>query len=378
MTHKAKQRVTVYGFGAVALMGVVMASLAQGSAPDPQTASQAVTVGRESVHVLEAGRIQAGPVVTGSLQPERQATVRAEVGGVVLATSVDVGRTVAAGAVLGRIDDAAIRDAVVSARSGVRAAEAAAEVAVRNVERMKALLAEGAVAERALEDARTAALGAERTLMDARAALAQAEKQLGKTVLRAPIAGVVAQRGVNAGDVVQPGAALFTIVDPTSMMLEASVPSEQLATVRVGAPVEFRVNGYAAQTFTGKVERISPVADPVTRQVRLFVTVPNAGGRLVGGLYAEGRITAELHEGLVAPISALEPNAPRDATEGALLRLRAGVVERVPVRLGLRDDRTESVEILAGAAAGDTLLIGAARTVTPGTPLSVRAGTAPQ
>lgn len=375
MTHRAKKKITVYGFGVVTLTGVVLASLTRGSAPEPETAAEVVSVGAESVHVLAVARIQTGPIISGSLQPERQSTVRAEVGGVMLATSVDVGRTVPAGTVLGRIDDAAIRDAVESARSAVRAAEGTAEVARRNVARNETLLAEGAVAERALEDARTAALAAERGLMDARTAFAQAQKQLGKTVLRAPISGVVAQRSVNAGDVVQLGTPLFTIVDPGSMTLEASVPSEQLGSVRVGAPVEFHVNGYGDQDFIGTVERISPVADPTTRQVKLFVSVPNAAGRLVGGLYAEGRIAVAAHEGLVAPKSALDVravNVAAGAHVGAVLRLRGGTVEQVPVEIGLRDDRNEIVEIVKGVNAGDTLLVGAARTITPGTPLKVR------
>jgi RND family efflux transporter MFP subunit len=373
MTDKSKKKFTVYGVGVVTLGVVVAASLATGSAPTPDEAAQAMSVGAESVHVVAVARIQSGPIVSGSLQPERRATVRAELAGVVLDTHVEVGQPVRAGAVLGHIDDAAIRDAVLSAEATVRAAAQAATVARRNVERMAALLSEGAVAERALEDQRTAALGADRQLADARALLAQARKQLGKTELRAPINGVVAERGVSAGDVVQPGMALFSVVDPTSMQLEASVPSEQLASVRVGAPVEFRINGYTGQSFTGRVERVSPVADPVTRQVKIFVTLPNTAGRLVGGLFAEGRIESEAREGMIAPLTALETVGARRADAGAVLRLRGGVVEQVPVVLGLRDERSEVVELVSGVAPGDTLLVGAARTITPGTPVRVRA-----
>ena len=367
-----RKKYTVYGVGAVTLGVVIVASLATGSAPASDGATQAMSIGEESVHIVSVSRIQAGPVVSGSLQPERRATLRAELAGVVLDTHVEVGQGVAAGAVLGHIDDAAIRDAVVSARATVRAADAAATVARRNVERMEALLREGAVAEHALEDARTAALNAAGRLADARALLAQAEKQLAKTVLRAPITGVVASRDVSAGDVVQQGVALFTVVDPTSMQLEATVPSEQLASVRVGAPVAFRINGYAGQSFTGRVDRVSPVADPVTRQVQLFVTLPNTTGRLVGGLFAEGRIETEAREGMTAPEAALDPLGARSAGAGMVLRLRAGVVEQVPVELGLRDERNEIVELRAGVTAGDTLLIGAARTITAGTPVRVR------
>ena len=59
------------------------------------------------------------------------------------------------------------------------------------------------------------------------------------------------------GDVVAPGTELYTIVDPSSIQLEASVPSESLSLVRVGAEVIFEVRGYPDQTFSGKVERIA-------------------------------------------------------------------------------------------------------------------------
>lgn len=370
-------RVRVYAVGIILLtsaIGAAVAARPDASAAAPQD-EPSVTVGRESIHIVEAGAVSIGPVISGSLQPERMATVRAEVAGAVLSASVDIGETVQRGQVLARIDDLAIRDGHQSAQSAVRAAEGAAQVARRNVERMETLVAEGAVAERALEDARMAALAADRQLADARTALAHAEKLLGKTVFRAPISGVVAERAVNAGDIVQPGMAILTIVDPSSMQLEASVPSEQLAHVRVGAAVEFRVNGYA-QAFHGSVDRVSPVADPATRQVRVFISIPNAQNRLVGGLFAEGRIEAESHVGLVAPATAVQMVAG-GADDGAeALRIRGGVVERVDVTIGLQDVRSEVVELTAGVAVGDTLIMGAARTVMPGTPVVVASSTA--
>lgn len=377
-SRTVRSRIKVYVAGVVMLVAAIAAAgFARGGAEASSVAAvDAVSIGAESVHVVSLGTVQSGPVISGSLQPERKATVRAELAGAVLATSVEVGQRVRAGDLLGRIEDAAIGDARVSAQSAVRAAEAAADVARRQVDRVEALAAEGAVAERAVEDARAAALAAERQLADARTALAQADKLLGKTTLRAPIAGVVAERAVSAGDIVQPGMALFTVVDPASMELEASVPSEQLVHVRIGAAVEFRVNGYA-QPFTGRVERISPLADPVTRQVRIFVSIPNRGNRLVGGLFAEGRIASRESAGMIAPATALQPVTGR-ADVAEVLRVRGGAVERVEVTVGLRDDRAEQVELLGGVAEGDTLLIGAARTITPGTPVQVRRSVAAQ
>ena len=127
------------------------------------------------------------------------------------------------------------------------------------------------------------------------------------------------------------------------------------------------MRGYPGQTFEGHIERIAPAADPVTRQVTIFVDVPNTRGRLVAGLFAEGRVTSERRQTLVVPATAVDTGGQSPW----VLRLRDGRAERVTVQVGVRDDRTERVEILAGIAAGDVLLIGAARAVTPGTPVTV-------
>jgi RND family efflux transporter MFP subunit len=168
---------------------------------------------------------------------------------------------------------------------------------------------------------------------------------------------------VSAGDVVAPGMPLFTIVEPGSMRLEAAVPAEQLAAVRVGAPVRFTVSGYPGRAFTGRVVRVSPVADPVTRQVQILATIPNAGNTLVGGLFAEGRVASESRTGLVVPATAVDQRGIAPVAK----RLKGGQVEEVTVQLGLRDAATELVEITAGLAAGDTVLLGAAHGISAGT-----------
>ena len=211
---------------------------------------------------------------------------------------------------------------------------------------------------------------AEAQLAEARARLVTASKQLGDAVVRAPLDGIVADRAVNTGDVVTPGTALFTIIDPSSMQLEASVPSEELALLRVGAPVQFTVRGYR-EPFEGRIERISPQADPTTRQVPIFVSIPNTGGRLVAGLFAEGRVVSSTAEGLVVPSAAV------NETQASpwVLRLTDGKTEKIEVKVGLRDERTERVQLVAGVNEGDILLRGAAQGITPGTPVSLSAAT---
>lgn len=340
-----------------------------GAADADAAAPETATVGVENIAVVISGVLQSGPTVSGNLAPEREAMIRAQVGGSVLQTYADQGQAVHSGQTLARIDGGGLQDVYLSARAGVTAANSAADMANRELARSQKLLAVGAIAERDIEQAHRASISANAALADARARLATAAKQVGNTSVTTPMSGIVSERPISAGDVVQPGAAMFTVVDPSSMRLEGSVPASALAQVRIGAPVTFTVNGYPGRSFTGRVTRVNPTADPATRQVRVFISIPNAEGKLVGGLFANGRLAAESRTGLVAPVSAVDArsNVP------SVFRIKGGKVERVPVTLGLRDEGSEKVEIASGVQAGDTLLIGAAQGITPGTIVKVSA-----
>ena len=153
------------------------------------------------------------------------------------------------------------------------------------------------------------------------------------------------------------------------MRLEGSVPSDDLKTLRVGVVVEFTVRGYD-RSFQGRIERIAPQADATTRQVPIYVSIPNEGGRLLAGLFAEGRVVSQSAEGLVVPLNAVNTI---DASKPWVLRVTGGKTEKVAVMLGLRDPRSERVQIASGLSEGDTLLRGAAQGITPGTSVQVNA-----
>ena len=359
--------------GVLFLLAGTLAAAGCGSDTEAKApaADAPLNIGAENVVVAALAQVETGPLLSGSLRPEREAAVRAQAAGSVVQVLVEKGQAVSAGQPLARIDDSAVRDAHLSAQSGVRTAEQALAVARRNAERAQALAEAGAIADRDLEAARVQAAGAQAQLADARARLAGARKQLENTVVRSPIAGVVSDRPVNAGDVVAPGAPLVTVIDPARMRLDASVASEQLGMLRVGAPVRFTVTGYPGRAFEGRVERINPAADPMTRQVPIYVSIPNAGGTLVAGLFAQGRVASEARQVLTVPAAAVDE---RGVTP-SVLRVRGGKTERVPVKTGVRDDAV--VEVVSGIAAGDTVLTGAALGTAPGTAVRVGGATPP-
>lgn len=334
-----------------------------------ETAPTVQAIGPENIALVKKDTIRSGPQLSGTLVPEREAKLRAEVSGAVLQTAVEQGERVSTGTLLGRIDDAAVNDQAVSARSSVAQAQVAVDQAAKELQRAKTLLAAGAIAERDQEAAERASITAQAQLADAKARVATAEKNIRNTSIRAPFSGVVSERNVSPGDVVSPGTALFTVVDPTSLRLEASVPAEAIGSIRVGAPVNFAVNGYPDRAFSGKVTRINPTADPTTRQVRIYATVPNANGRLVGGLFANGRVASESRLGLMVPDKAVD----QSGIAPFVMRLHGGKVEKIEVAVGLHDGATETLEITKGLAAGDTVLVGQATGISVGTQVRVSA-----
>ena len=322
----------------------------------------AVRVGAENVVTVATGTVVVGPVISGELRAEREATVRAEIGGSITQVHVKEGQAVRSGTILGRIETRTLDDVKQSAESAVRNAENQLAVARREMDRTETLVKAGALAARDLDIARQNVTAAEAQLADAKSRLASADRQLADTVLRAPINGLIAKRPVNIGDVVGVGEELFTIIDPSSMRLEASVPSEDLSRLRIGATVAFTVRGYEQQ-FQGRIVMIAPQADPVTRQVPIFVSIPNVEGRLVAGLFAEGRVVSQSDDGIVVPTNAVNTTGSAPWA----LRVSGGRAERVEVRLGLQDPRTERVLVVSGLNEGDVLLRGAAQGITPGT-----------
>lgn len=336
------------------------------------TKTETMVVGPENIAVAANGSIMTGPSISGTLEPDREAVLRAQVSGSVLQTYADQGQAVNAGTVLARIDASGIQDAYNSARVGLVSARNAADVAAKDLARNEKLLAAGAIAERDIDQSRRASIAAQAALEDANSRLATAEKAYRSTTVTSPFNGIVSERPVSAGDVVQPGTALFTVVDPSSMRLEASVPAEQLASIRIGVPVDFTVSGYPGRQFVGRITRINPTADPTTRQVRIYVSIPNEGRALVGGLFANGRMSTATKMGLVVPQSAVDVRG----SIPSVMRVRQGKAEKVPVKIGLTDKTSETIEVLSGIQPGDTLLMGAAMGITPGTPVKISAPTA--
>ena len=311
-----------------------------------------LVIAPEDVLTIQANALASGPVVTGSIQPERKADLRAEVSAVVLQVLKENGDLVRRGDVLVRLDPTSIRDNLQSAEANVRNATQALDQSERNLQRLKTLRDSGMTSLQALDDAEVRRNAAQSELAASHARAVLARQQLERTTVRAPFDGVVSDRKVSAGDTASVGKELLKVIDPSSMRFAGRVSADKISVVRVDQAVSFRINGYAGQEFRGKVTRVDPSANDVTRQVEVLVSFDEVRQARVAGLFAEGLIEASSTKAVTLPESVLL----RSGDKASVWRVKSNTLSRVDLALGARDPRSGHFEVRSGLTDGDVIL----------------------
>jgi multidrug efflux pump subunit AcrA (membrane-fusion protein) len=343
---------------------------------------------------------------TGNLSGDEQSDVAPAVGGKIIEVRFDIGSFVKKGDLLVRLDpkDAEIRleqakravdQAVAALRqtqsrlgvsdgevfdierfSQVRSVKAQLELAERELSRATRLRESGdvsqsildqrrsqrdallgqldearsnaAVAVKAIETARTAVTAAE-------AQVAAAEKFLADTRIVSPITGYVAERNADVGEYISPNvpnSKLATIVRTNTMRMRLEIPEQAMANVSRGQSVIVQVGAYPDKPFAGRIVRISPTINTVSRLLIAEAEIDNRDGLLKPGQFATSRITQSRSSAAVV--------VPSDAvrTDGNIAKvfvISNGVVDERIVQVGLIDG--DFIEIKQGVAAGETVAV---------------------
>jgi RND family efflux transporter MFP subunit len=315
-------------------------------------AAPKLIIAPEDIMKVQSNALASGPVVTGSIQPERKADLRAEVSTIVLQVLKENGDVVKRGDVLVRLDETSIRENLNSAEDNARSAALALDQADRALQRLKTLRASGMTSLQALDEAEVKVNAARSELSASRARASTARQQLQRTIVRAPFDGVVSERKVSAGDTAAIGKELVKVIDPTSMRFTGRVSADKIAQVRIGQPVSFRINGYGGQEFRGKVTRVDPAANDVTRQVEVLVAFADSNQPRVSGLYAEGNIESTTVNALTLPEGALV----KAGDKSYAWRINGKALKRVDLNIGKRDQRTGHYEVRSGLNEGDVVM----------------------
>lgn len=316
-----------------------------------------------------AGDITEGIEVIGTLSPKFQAEIKPEYGGLVAQVYVNDWARVRKGDPLLRVDTREgevvlqkAKAALEIAKASLLEAEAAGNRADREYERAVKLLESGLVTRQGMDDARTAkeAAGARIAAAKAQVAaaredVAHAETRMSKAMVRSPFDGIVEERLVNVGDLVgEMQKVVFRLVDNRLLELTVSVPSTEMAALRVGQPVRFSTDTFPGREFDGKVAHINPSVSPGDRSVRVIAEVRNVPEVLKGGLFVKGRIVTGSRKGVVRiPRSALlsQDVARR---KGEVYFLDNNIARRRAVTTGSIEG--EQVEIVSGLRPGDSVV----------------------
>ena len=386
---------------AMPLALVLSACGANGKAAETPTAVETPLVR------IDVARVTQEPIarllrVTGSLAADEQAEVSAEVAGRIVTTPVERGARVSEGTPLVTISNAETRAqlqeaeanaAQIEARLGLDAAgaldieqvpdvanaRAALSLAEAEYNRIQKLLEQKVVSESEFDQRKTQVEAARQqyeasrngarqqwqSLQAARARVELARKAMADTVVRAPFAGLVAERGVSVGDYVTRGTRVATLVRINPLRLELTVPEQAIAQVQSGANVTLTVDAYPGRTFEGRVRYVSPALKADQRALTVEAIVPNADAALKPGLFA----TAEITQAASAPALLAPATAIRVISGTARVFVVKG--DRVEERIVATGQSVGPlVEIVNGLTAGEIVAVSNVSTLVDGMSVS--------
>ncbi len=273
------------------------------------------------------------------LRPLQQAEVGSKVLGYVAAVMVDRGDSVKKGQLLALVRPSDLPDQLEAARSSY-------ELAKANKDRAEKLAPTGVVSQQELQAAVAA-------YASATAQMGALGVRLGETRITSPLDGVVSARRLDPGALVGPTAgtgSLLTVERMDVLRIFIPVNERDVAGLRVGQEAHVELDAMPGKSYGGRVVRISPAFDPVTRTLDAEVHVKNPG-ELRSGMYGRGAIVAEVHkDAVVAPAAAIQLTNDR----AYAYVVRGDAVKRVEVTVGV--DGGDWLEIAGGLQRGDEIV----------------------
>lgn len=291
-----------------------------------------------SAPMVDVARPTRGPAVeavyaTGVVEPVSWAKVTPKVAGRLVELCQCEGTEVTRGTVLARMDDAA-------ERARLNELIARASFLEKEVERYSSLVAHRNASLQTLE----------RTISEhgqAIAAVAVARERLEDMTLRAPLDGVVLRRDGEVGEVVEPGAVLFWIGQPEPLWVETMVDEEDIPRLRLGQRVLIKADAFPGRALEGSVERITPIGDPVNKNFRIYVRLPDGTPLMIGMTAEVNIVVATVDNALLVPAEAVR--------RGRVVVFDNGRGRVRAVETGITGDRL--VEIKAGLADDDVVIL---------------------
>jgi RND family efflux transporter MFP subunit len=316
---------------------------------------------------------------SGYVTPQRRATVAAKITGRVTRVFFEEGLHVHTGFVLATLDDSDAQKALASAKADRDATEAGItdlQVQLKNsqiqLHRAQELQAAGVETQEALDNARMAADSlrakialAEEQVVAAEARIHEAQQVVDNCVIRAPFDGIIVSKDAQVGEMVSPNSAgggftrtgIATIVDMNSNEIEVDVNESYIARVQPGQEVTAVLDAYPDWQIPCRVRTIIPTADRQKATVKVRISFKKLDPRILPDMGIKVTFLGdEPKKTDVVPALTIPQNAVRDdGGQKIVFLVKDDRVERRAVRIGA--NRGAETEILAGLAAGDTIVV---------------------
>ena len=214
----------------------------------------------------------------------------------------DEGDYVEEGGLIASISAPSINHGLEQAKASLAAVKAQLENLAAENERAERLYNENAMSKQQYDAVKSQYEATQAQLDQTRAAVRTAESNVSDTEVRAPIAGIIGQKFYEAGDMINMAQPLVTVVQMRQVKTVFNVTEEDLGKLADGQKAEISVKSYPDTVFTGKVIKISPVLDPLTRMAEVEVLVDNPDLKLKPGMFARIRlITGTMDNVIVVP-----------------------------------------------------------------------------
>lgn len=296
----------------------------------------------------ERGPAIAAVYATGTVEPVTWAQVQPLVSAQIISFAAEEGQRVRAGDILARLDDAGER---------ARLAELQARTAF--------LEKEGERYRRLVEDRTVSLQTWERVVSDlqqAQAALAVVRERLADFTIVAPISGDVLRREREIGEVVGPADIIFWIGQPRPLHIEAEVDEEDIPRVAPGEAALIKSDAFPGEVFDGKVERITPLGDPVNKSFRVYIAIPDESPLRIGMTVEVNIVTRFAAEAWLVPTGAVR--------DGHVFIIEDDRVRRQPVESGIVGP--QHIEIRNGVTAQDQIVAAPPADLADGTRVRTR------
>jgi membrane fusion protein (multidrug efflux system) len=309
----------------------------------------------------------------GTLNPNEEVTISAEIEGVLKSVKVDEGTPVSKGMLLATIDDTNYTYEVRRDEAALRQAEANLANTKLEFKRKDALYKEALVTQQQFDDVSTRLSLGESEIERTKALLSLARERLAKTKIYSPLSCVVKEKKVSMGDFVKNGTPLFSIIQTNPLKLNFAVPEKDVGKLKVNQDVLLKVDGFPDREFRGRVNLIYPHVDEKTRTLTVEALVPNDSGTLKPGLFAKVTLyTGADKNTVVVPVTSLlyeEERVKVFVIEGDRARERQ-------VKLGSKYG--EMMEIAEGLKGGETVAVSGQANLSDGVKVAIQGQASPE